>query len=133
MAELADALHLGCSFYEFKSHLCYMLSSYNWLIKVLPVLNLKCFKNEVVIVVSPKVLHEVVSFLKKSTLSQFTCIVAVSAVDYPERKNRFEVSYELLSSRYNSRIRVKTFVNETTSLKSLTSLFKGVSWWEREV
>jgi NADH dehydrogenase (ubiquinone) Fe-S protein 3 len=111
-----------------------MLSNlYLFLAQSLPVLNIKIFKNEVVLVVSPKDLDKVVYFLKNSTLCQYTCIVAVSGVDYPERKNRFEVSYELLSVRYNSRIRVKTFINETTSLPSLTTIYKGANWWEREV
>lgn len=43
------------------------------------------------------------------------------------------VSYELLSLTYNSRIRVKTFVNEYSILSSITPIFESANWWEREV
>jgi NADH dehydrogenase (ubiquinone) Fe-S protein 3 len=55
------------------------------------------------------------------------------AVDYPERENRFEVVYNFLSTRYNNRIRVKTSVSEITPVDSITPLFKGANWFEREI
>jgi NADH:ubiquinone oxidoreductase subunit C len=41
--------------------------------------------------------------------------------------------YDLLSLTYNSRIRVKVFVNEITSVDSIVKIFKNANWWEREV
>ena len=57
----------------------------------------------------------------------------MSGVDYPQRERRFEVVYDLLSVKYNSRIRVKTFVDEITPLTSAVSVFPAATWWEREV
>jgi NADH dehydrogenase (ubiquinone) Fe-S protein 3 len=65
--------------------------------------------------------------------AQYNLLTAVSGVDYPYRKKRFEVVYELLSIRFNSRIRVKTFVDEITPLKSMAFVFPAATWWEREV
>jgi len=54
-------------------------------------------------------------------------------VDYPEKKNRFEVIYNLLSISYNSRITVSVSVDEKTPIDSVTPIFSGADWLEREV
>jgi NADH:ubiquinone oxidoreductase subunit C len=51
----------------------------------------------------------------------------ISGVDYYHRKKRFEALYEFLSFRFNSQIRVKTFVNETKFLTSIFSIFVSVT------
>lgn len=60
-------------------------------------------------------------------------VADITAVDYPTRNNRFEVVYNLLSVRHNSRIRVKTYADEATPVPSITSLYDGANWYEREV
>ena len=42
-------------------------------------------------------------------------------------------SYELLSIKFNSRLRVKTSINEVGSVESATKIFNSANWWEREV
>ena len=59
--------------------------------------------------------------------------LANAAIDVPSRKFRFEVIYNLLSLRYNSRVRVKTYTDELTPIDSATSIFVGANWLEREV
>ena len=39
----------------------------------------------------------------------------------------------LMSLRYNSRVRVKTYTDEMTPLESITPVFAGANWYEREV
>ena len=60
-------------------------------------------------------------------------VADITAVDYPTRDFRFEVVYNLLSVRHNSRIRVKTYAGEATPVPSITSLYDGANWYEREV
>lgn len=60
-------------------------------------------------------------------------VADITAVDYPTRDQRFEVVYNLLSVRHNSRIRVKTYAGEATPVPSITSLYDGANWYEREV
>ena len=60
-------------------------------------------------------------------------VADITAVDYPTRDNRFEIVYNLLSVRHNSRIRVKTYADEATPVPSITSLYDGANWYEREV
>jgi NADH dehydrogenase (ubiquinone) Fe-S protein 3 len=57
----------------------------------------------------------------------------ITAADYPTRDQRFEIVYNLLSVRHNARIRVKTYADEASPVPSITSVFDGANWYEREV
>ena len=48
-------------------------------------------------------------------------------------KYRFCVVYDILSLRYNSRLRIKIYVNEITSIDSCISVYVNSDWWEREI
>lgn len=90
-------------------------------------------KQTVVITIKPKNVWIVLKFLKCHSNLQFNLLTAISGIDYPFRKRRFEVVYELLSVSFNKRLRVKTFIDEVTPLMSVVSLFSASTWWEREI
>ena len=56
----------------------------------------------------------------------------LGGADYPERPNRFDVVYHLLSPRQNARIRVKLETDETTPVPSVIDVFPAANWFERE-
>ena len=89
--------------------------------------------DQLTLYVQPKHLISLLKCLRDNSTSQFKSLVDVCGVDYPERKKRFEVVYHLLSLRFNSRIRVKTQVDELTPVPSVTSVFNSAGWFEREV
>ncbi|KAF2397015.1 hypothetical protein EJ06DRAFT_182684 [Trichodelitschia bisporula] len=91
------------------------------------------WKDELAVYVPPSGILPVMAFLKYHTAAEYTQVVDITAVDYPTKDQRFEVVYNLLSVRHNSRIRVKTYADETTPVPSVTSLFDGANWYEREV
>jgi NADH-quinone oxidoreductase subunit C len=62
----------------------------------------------------------------------FISLLDVSGVDYPGRAERFDVVYHLLSPRRNHRIRVKVTTDEDTPVPSITGVFAGAEWYERE-
>jgi len=93
----------------------------------IPLENIFVFGNEVFCVCSVKNLKFVLFFLSHFTYSQFKVLSHISGVDYPEKKNRFEVVYDLLSLKFNVRLRVKVFVNEVTSVPSVCSLFQAAN------
>jgi len=105
----------------------------NYLKDFLPLIAVDFDKNGPIISVKPENLLFVLKSLKLHTNTQYSVLTAVSGVDYPFRKRRFEVVYDLLSVKFNSRIRVKTFVDEVTPLTSAVSVFPAATWWEREV
>ncbi|CAK7896159.1 probable NADH-ubiquinone oxidoreductase 30.4 kDa subunit, mitochondrial [[Candida] anglica] len=90
------------------------------------------WKDELTIYVAPSALRPTMIFLQNHTASQFKACMDVTAADYPSRTNRFDVVYNLLSVRHNSRIRVKTYANETSAVPSVVPLFEGANWFERE-
>ena len=90
-------------------------------------------KNEITVYIFPEFTTGFFSFLKNHVNTQFKMLVDVTAVDYPARICRFEVVYNLLSITYNSRIKVKTCLDEVCFLSSITNLYSSASWWEREV
>lgn len=76
---------------------------------------------------------QLLCFLKLHTYTRFQVLIDICGVDYPSRKRRFEVVYNLLSTRYNSRIRVQTSADEVTRISPVVSLFPSAGRWEREV
>jgi NADH-quinone oxidoreductase subunit C len=72
------------------------------------------------------------TFLRDDPRCLFTCIIDITAVDWPERDPRFDVVYHFLSPKLNARIRVKLETDEATPVPSLTALYPGANWYERE-
>jgi len=105
------------------------------LIKTVPkwIQNYVWRKGEVVFFVYPQHLVSFLYFLRNHTLIQCKQLMDITAVDYPSRSLRFSVVYNLLSLKYNSRIRVKTQVNELSPVSSVTEVYSSAGWWEREV
>jgi NADH-quinone oxidoreductase subunit C len=62
----------------------------------------------------------------------FSSFVDVCGVDYPERGERFEVVYHLLSMSKNIRVRVKLSTDEDTPVASASALWPAADWFERE-
>ena len=74
----------------------------------------------------------VMAFLRDDPRSRFVSIIDVCGADYPARAMRFDVVYHLLSPTQNTRIRVKLRTDEDTPVPSITSVFPGADWFERE-
>jgi len=75
---------------------------------------------------------EVIRFLRDDTACRFTSLIDICGVDYPERAERFEVVYHLLSMQQNHRIRVKLSTDAETAVDSIIELFPVADWFERE-
>lgn len=77
-------------------------------------------------------LIKVVRFLRDDALCLFETLIDICGVDYPEHAQRFEVVYHFLSMHMNQRIRLKLRTDEDTPVTSLTGVFSGANWMERE-
>lgn len=75
---------------------------------------------------------EVARFLRDDPRLAFVSIIDICGVDYPSREKRFDVVYHLLSPRQNVRIRLKLATDEATPVPSLTAVYPGADWYERE-
>lgn len=90
-------------------------------------------RGEVTIEVDISNLKAVILFLKDHESCLFKVLIDMFVVDYQNKENRFEIVYHLLSTKYNSRVKVKTFVNEFTPVPSIVDIYQAASWSEREV
>ena len=91
------------------------------------------FRGELTIVIEKGALLTICDFLKNDPDLQYNFLSDVTAVDYPERGKRFEVVYNLYSIPKRWRIRLKVNVEEEESVPSITSIWEGANWAEREV
>ena len=89
--------------------------------------------DELTICVAPSNLHNFVSFLKTDANCQFSSLVDITAVDYPERSDRFDIVYHFLSMYQNKRIRLRVAMREDEMLSSICDIHPSANWFEREV
>lgn len=103
-------------------------------LKTLPILSAHVYSNSSVsLTVSEKRLLSSIFILKNHANFQFKILSCISGVDYPNKKRRFKIVYELLSVRYNTRLTLKVFSDEITPVSSLTSIFPAAGWYESEI
>ncbi|MFV0335490.1 MAG: NADH-quinone oxidoreductase subunit C [Tropicimonas sp.] len=81
----------------------------------------------------PSSLLALVEFLRADMSCQFTQLMDITAIDYPEHEKRFTIVYHFLSMKLNQRICVQAAVREDEAIASLTDLFPCANWYEREV
>lgn len=65
--------------------------------------------------------------------AQYQQLMEIAGVDYPDRPERFEVVYHLLSVTRNHRVRVKVSTDEDMPVPTVTHLWPVAGWLEREV
>ena len=76
-------------------------------------------RDELSLTVAPENVLRLLTYLRDHTNTQYKLVMDICGVDYPSRDKRFEVVYNLLSLKNNSRIRVKTLVDEKTAVPSV--------------
>lgn len=104
-----------------------MLFIYQNTIKILPVLRLELFNKENNFLVSTALLKKILVILKNHFKFQYKMLTCISGVDYPENFFRFHIVYELLSLKFNSRLRLKICVNELIPVNSIKNIFSSSS------
>jgi NADH-quinone oxidoreductase subunit C len=90
-------------------------------------------RGELAIWTTAKGIVRTLRFLRDDSNCLFKMLVDVCGVDYPERGERFELVYHLLSLRHNHRLRVKLSTGEDNPVPSVAEIFRAAGWYEREV
>ena len=88
---------------------------------------------EVILTVRRESIAEVCRTLRDTPGLEYQQLMEIAGVDYPERAERFDVNYCLLSLTQNRRIIVKVITDEATAVPSVTGLWPVAGWLEREV
>jgi NADH-quinone oxidoreductase subunit C len=96
-------------------------------------LNARDLIGEITLIVRRESIVEVLRKLRDTPGLEYQQLMEIAGVDYPDRAERFEVVYHLLSLTKNRRIRVTVSTDEATPVPSVTSLWPVAGWLEREV
>jgi len=78
-------------------------------------------------------LSSTILFLKTNEKCRFKQLIDITAVDYPERDNRFRIVYLLLSHENNIRVVINLNINEEQKIPSISKIFPSANWMEREI
>jgi NADH-quinone oxidoreductase subunit C len=87
---------------------------------------------ELTIVVPSGAITGVLTALRDDPECLFEILIDICGVDYPQREQRFDVVYHLLSPRKNQRLRVICETDEDTAVPSAVAVFPAANWYERE-
>jgi NADH-quinone oxidoreductase subunit C len=87
---------------------------------------------ELMLVVKRDAIVNLLTWLRDDPTCLFKMLIDICGVDYPERTQRFDVVYHLLSLKHNRRIRIKVRTDEATPVPSVVSVFSAAGWFERE-
>jgi len=91
--------------------------------QTLPLISYNLLSSEKVITLQSKDIPFTLNTLKYHINYQYKLLTCISGVDFMNSNYRFCVAYDILSLLYNDRIRIKTFVNEITSIDSSIDLY----------
>ena len=78
-------------------------------------------------------LIDVTLFIKSNDNTKFRQLIDITAVDYPEKTQRFKIVYLFLSHEFNQRIVLSYTISENLVIPSLTAIYPAANWMEREV
>ena len=87
---------------------------------------------EATVTVQRAAIVDVITRLRDDPALRLNQLIDICGVDYPDRVERFDVVYHLLSMAKNLRLRVKLTTDHRTPVPSLTSLYPVAGWYERE-
>ena len=88
---------------------------------------------EITLTVKREEIANTLKVLRDTPGLEYQQLMEIAGVDYPDRAERFEVVYQLLSLTKNRRLRVKVSTDENTPVPSVTALWPVAGWLEREV
>lgn len=87
---------------------------------------------ELTVLTTKKSVEALMLFLRDNERYRFQTMIDLCGVDYPEREERFEVVYQLLSVTSNLRIRVKLSIGMDDIVPSIACIYSAAGWYERE-
>ena len=96
------------------------------------VLGVTVEKGEVVARARADAIVNIATTLRDDSRFAFEQLIDLCGVDWPERAERFDVVYNLLSVSLNQRARVIVATDETTPVASVHGVWPVATWWERE-
>lgn len=109
------------------------LNLFTYIIKLVPkyfsksIQNIKLTDDALTINIDKEYLVSFISFLKNHHMLQYKTLIGITAIDYPEQKERFTVVYFLLSYKLNSRIIISINTSDVEPVESISSIYAGAN------
>src|SRR5437762_12208267 len=97
------------------------------------ILAVKEHAGELTLTVKREEIANVLKALRDTAGLEYQQLMEIAGVDYPDRPERFEVVYHLLSLTKNRRLRVKVATDDATPVPTVTTLAPNAGLLEREV
>jgi NADH-quinone oxidoreductase subunit C len=91
------------------------------------------FNNHLIFSLKNLEIYNFINFLKKYFLFKYLSLNDIWAVDYLEKKKRFEITYSFINYKFNNRIFLKIYLSEQNYIKSISNIFQAANWLEREI
>lgn len=101
--------------------------------KICPIKKIQFYNSEITLIVQTKDILDILLFFKNNFLCQFKILTTISGVDYPKSQYRFVIVYDVLSVRYNTRLKIKIHTYELASIQSSISIYSAAGWFEAEI
>ena len=89
--------------------------------------------NQIYLSIDSNDIIDVILFMKTNENTKFRQLIDITAVDFPEKEQRFKIVYLLLSHEYNTRVLIEFDISDGEKVPSLTKIFPSANWMEREV
>ena len=89
--------------------------------------------NQIYLSIDSNDIIDVILFMKTNENTKFRQLIDITAVDFPEKEQRFKIVYLLLSHEFNTRVLIEFDISEGEKVESLTKIFPSANWMEREV
>ncbi len=83
--------------------------------------------------VAKEQLVAVCQFLKSPEGGAYAMLTDETAADYPKREKRFDIIYHLYSFQGNNRLRLRVQASANEKIPSVTGVWPGANWLEREI
>ena len=121
---------------KFYNNLCLLNKNVKFF-SIIPILFTQKFNNELTYIIQKKNLLFILKCLKLHLNFQYKLLSCISGIDLLscslKNNYRFSIVYDLLSLQFNTRLKIKIFLNELSTVLSTVSIFINSNWWEREI
>jgi NADH dehydrogenase (ubiquinone) Fe-S protein 3 len=110
-----------------------IVENFKSIFKICPIKKIQFYNSEITLIVQTKDIQQILLFFKNHIQCQYKILTCISGVDFPESPYRFAIVYDLLSVRYNTRLRIKIYTFELGDVNSIISIFSAAGWFESEI
>ena len=97
------------------------------------VVNSEKINGEVTVEIGLESIIKFIDLLATESDCQFTTLIDITAIDYPQKLKRFRLVYHFLSMNQNRRLRVLVSISEGEVVPSIVGIHSSANWFEREV